>query len=143
LAGRADQEIRVRGVKLVSLPMIEDLRGKLSFGEHGAQLPFVPKRYFVVYDVPTKEVRGEHAHRQLQQMLVCLKGSIEVMVDDGSERAVVSLHSPQLGLYVPPLTWTSHYKYTPDALLLALASAEYDPSDYIRSYDEFLALKKP
>jgi acetyltransferase-like isoleucine patch superfamily enzyme/dTDP-4-dehydrorhamnose 3,5-epimerase-like enzyme len=138
----AQAALPVEGVRLLSLPVIEDLRGKLSFGEASAQLPFVPRRYFVVFDVPTKEVRGEHAHRRLQQVLVCLKGSLEVMVDDGRQRAIVPLSGPQSGLYVPPLVWTSHYHYTPDAVLLVLASEEYDPAEYVRDYDEFLALKK-
>ncbi len=134
--------IPVEGVRLLSLPVIEDLRGKLSFGQAPTHLPFVPRRYFVTYDVPTKEVRGEHAHRRLQQVLVCLKGSLEVMVDDGRQRAVVPLSGPQTGLYLPPLVWASHYRYTPDAVLLVLASEEYDPEEYVRDYDEFLALKK-
>lgn len=132
----------VEGVRLLAFPVIEDLRGKLSFGQTPTHLPFVPRRYFVTYDVPTKEVRGEHAHRRLQQVLVCLKGSLEVMVDDGRQRAVVPLSGPQLGLYLPPLVWASHYRYTPDAVLLVLASDEYDADEYVRDYDEFLALKQ-
>lgn len=134
--------LAVEGVRLLSFPIVEDLRGKLSFGQASAQLPFVPRRYFVTFDVPTKEVRGEHAHRRLQQVLVCLKGSLEVMVDDGRQRAIVPLSGPQLGLYVPPMVWASHYNYTPDAVLLVLASLEYDPAEYVRDYDEFLALAK-
>jgi acetyltransferase-like isoleucine patch superfamily enzyme/dTDP-4-dehydrorhamnose 3,5-epimerase-like enzyme len=140
-AGIAQDDLSVEGVRLLDLPVIDDLRGKLSFAQFGTQLPFLPRRYFVVFDVPTKEVRGEHAHRRLEQMLVCLKGSVEVLVDDGRQRAVVPLAGPHLGLYVPSMTWTSQYKYTPEAVLLVLASAEYDPDDYIRSYDEFLALR--
>lgn len=138
----AHERIGVEGVLLLSLPLLEDLRGKLSFGQVGAPLPFVVKRYFVQFDVPTKEVRGEHAHRRLRQVLVCLRGSLEVMVDDGKERAIVPLSSPQQGLYLPPMVWASHYHYTPDAVLLVLASEEYDPADYVRDYDEFLALKQ-
>jgi dTDP-4-dehydrorhamnose 3,5-epimerase-like enzyme len=135
-------QIAVGGVRLLSLPVIEDLRGKLSFGEAASHLPFTPRRYFVVFDVPSKEVRGEHAHRKLQQTLVCLRGSLDVMVDDGSSRAVVTLAGPQQGLFVPPMVWTSHYRYSPDAMLLVLASDAYDPGDYIRDYDEFMGLQK-
>jgi dTDP-4-dehydrorhamnose 3,5-epimerase-like enzyme len=135
-------EVPVRGVRLQSFPVVEDLRGKLSFGEYGAHLPFVPRRYFVVYDVPSQEVRGEHAHRKCHQMMVCLKGTVEILVDDGSQRAVVPLTDPSLGIHVPPLIWTSQYKYSKDALLLVLASEEYDPEDYIRNYEEFLKVRK-
>jgi dTDP-4-dehydrorhamnose 3,5-epimerase-like enzyme len=141
LAPRPEQ-VAVEGVRLIALPVIEDLRGKLSFGQAPTHLPFVPRRYFVTYEVPTKEVRGEHAHRRLQQVLVCLKGSLEVMLDDGRQRAVVPLSGPETGLYVPPLVWISHYHYSPDAVLLVLASEEYDPAEYVRDYDEFLALKQ-
>jgi UDP-2-acetamido-3-amino-2,3-dideoxy-glucuronate N-acetyltransferase len=136
------QKLQVRGVELLSFDMIEDLRGKLSFGQTGAPLPFPVRRYLAQFDVPSKEVRGEHAHRRLQQVLVCLRGSLDVMVDDGRQRAIVPLSGPEHGLYVPALVWTSHYNYSPDALLLVLASDEYDAADYVRDYDEFLKLVK-
>jgi len=88
---------------------------------------------------PGKEVRGEHAHRALQQVLICLKGSLSVMVDDGKSRDQVLLDGPHLGLYVPAMVWASQYRFTEDAVLLVLASDVYDAADYIRSYDEFLA----
>jgi acetyltransferase-like isoleucine patch superfamily enzyme len=141
-AAEAREALGVPGARLLRLPVIEDLRGKLSFAQVGSELPFVPKRYMVQFDVPSKEVRGEYAHRRLEQVLVCLRGSVEVLVDDGQARDAVVLAGPQLGLYVPPLLWTSHYKYTPDALLLVLASLEYDADDYIRSYEEFLAERR-
>lgn len=141
-AAAPPQDVDVEGVKLLPLEVIDDLRGKLSFGEVGAPIPFVVRRYLVQFDVPTKQVRGEHAHRRLQQVLVCLRGSLEVLVDDGRRRAVVPLAGPQLGLLVPAMVWTSHYNYSPDAVLLVLASEEYDADDYVRDYDAFLALKR-
>jgi UDP-2-acetamido-3-amino-2,3-dideoxy-glucuronate N-acetyltransferase len=134
--------LAVPGVRLLALPVISDIRGRLSFGEFETHLPFLPRRYFVVYDVPTKEVRGEHAHRALEQVLVCLKGSVAVMVDDGTNRDEVLLEGPETGLYVPAMVWAAQYRYSADAVLLTLASAEYDPADYIRNYDEFLEAKK-
>lgn len=131
-------DLYVSGARLIELPRITDLRGSLTFGEYTQHLPFSPKRFFVILDVPTKEVRGEHAHKQLHQFLVCLKGSCSVVVDDGSARSEVSLDRPNVGLYVPPMIWATQYKYTPDAVLLVLASDEYDADDYIRDYDEFL-----
>jgi dTDP-4-dehydrorhamnose 3,5-epimerase-like enzyme len=120
------------------MPLVVDLRGSLTFGEHDLHLPFAPRRFFVIFNVPGKEVRGEHAHRTLQQFLVCLTGSVRVMVDDGRERDEVLLDRPDLGLYVPPMVWAAQFHYSRDAVLLVLASAPYDPADYIRSYEEFL-----
>lgn len=131
--------LNVRGVRLIPLSMASDARGSIAIGECGTHLPFQPKRYFVVYDVPSKEVRGEHAHRRLEQVLTCIQGSVAVVVDDGTERDEVLLDSPDVGLYVPPMIWATQYRYSPDAMLLVLASAVYDPDDYIRDYEEFLA----
>jgi dTDP-4-dehydrorhamnose 3,5-epimerase-like enzyme len=121
------------------MPRVEDMRGMLSFGEINKHLPFEPKRYFLIYDVPSKDVRGEHAHRTLKELLVCVKGSCSFVVDDGQHRAEVELNSPDKALYLPPMIWRVHYKYSPDAVLMALASDVYSGDDYIRDYDDFLA----
>ena len=131
--------LRAKGAKLYRMPIIIDLRGALSFGEIGRHLPFTPQRFFAIYDVPSKEVRGEHAHRGLHQFLVCLKGTCSIVVDDGSRRDEVVLDSPAIGLHIPPLVWGIQYQYSDDALLLVLASGVYQADDYIRDYDEFLA----
>jgi acetyltransferase-like isoleucine patch superfamily enzyme/dTDP-4-dehydrorhamnose 3,5-epimerase-like enzyme len=133
-------QIDVKGVRVYELPFVEDLRGNLSFAEYSKNLPFVPKRYFMVFDVPNKEVRGEHAHQRLEQFLICVKGSLSVVVDDGENRAEILLDRPNLGLYIPPMVWGIQFKYTPDAVLLVLASDVYKADDYIRRYDEFLKL---
>lgn len=130
-------QLNVEGARLVQLPHIVDLRGSLTFGEYDKHLPFDPKRYFVIFDVPSIEVRGEHAHRQQHQFLVCLKGSCSVVVDDTKSREEVILNKPNIGLYLPPMVWGIQYKYTADAVLLVLASDVYDGADYIRDYDEF------
>lgn len=129
---------KIPGVKFLKLPEIPDMRGSLTFAEIGQYLPFTPKRYFLVYDVPSREVRGEHAHRELHQFLVCVKGSCAVMVDDGKVREEYQLNTPGLAVHIPPMVWGVQYKYSPDAVLLVLASDKYDPSDYIRDYEEFL-----
>ena len=133
------QALSVRGVRLIELSIASDARGTISFGQHDTHLPFQPKRYFVVYDVPSKEVRGEHAHRKLEQVLTCIRGSVVLVVDDGHERDEVLLDSPEVGLYVPPMVWATQYRYSQDAMLLVLASDVYDPDDYIRSYEDFVA----
>lgn len=130
---------RVRGVRLIQMPRVEDMRGMISFAEAGKELPFLPKRYFVVYDVPSKDVRGEHAHRTLEELVICVKGSCSFVVDDGRNRAEVELDAPHLALYLPAMVWRIHYKYSADAVLMALASDVYSADDYIRDYDEFLA----
>lgn len=132
------QSTRVPAARLYQLPNVDDLRGSLSVAEFEDHLPFAPARYFVVYNVPSQEVRGEHAHKKLHQFLVCLHGSCSVVVDDGSSRDEVVLDRPDVGLHIPPMLWATQYKYTPDAVLLVLASEKYDPDDYIRDYDVYL-----
>jgi acetyltransferase-like isoleucine patch superfamily enzyme/dTDP-4-dehydrorhamnose 3,5-epimerase-like enzyme len=129
----------VRGVGLYRLPHFRDMRGSLAVAEFEDHVPFAPKRCFMVYDVPGKDVRGEHAHRQCHQFLICLAGSVHVVVDDGTEREQFVLGDPSLGLHLPPMVWGIQYKYTPDAVLLVLASEHYDAGDYIRDYSAFLA----
>lgn len=136
-ASGADPVEGVGGCRLLDLPAVEDLRGLLSFGEVGAQLPFTPRRYFLVTGVPSPEVRGEHAHKTLEQFLVCVAGSVDVVVDDGRRRAQVTLDRFDRGLYIPPRVWGIQYRYSPDAVLMVLASDVYDADDYIRDYDEF------
>jgi acetyltransferase-like isoleucine patch superfamily enzyme len=132
----------VRGVTRHRLTLVEDLRGKLTAGEFDDQIPFAPKRYFMVFDVPGKDVRGEHAHRRCQQFLVCIRGSVTVVVDDGTASEEIQLREPDNGVFVPALTWAVQFKYSPDAMLLVFASDHYDAADYIRDYDEFLALAR-
>ena len=129
----------VGGCVLYTLPLIPDLRGSLSVAEYKTHIPFIPKRCFWVFDVPSREVRGEHAHKELHQYLVCLKGSVSVVLDDGVNRKEIVLNQPNLGLHIPPKVWGIQYKYTSDALLLVLASDEYSASDYLRDYEGFLA----
>lgn len=130
--------LEVRGVTLHRLKLVQDMRGNLSVGEIPDDVPFEPKRYFLVFDVPSEKTRGEHAHRVCHQFLVCVKGSCSVVVDDGKSRAEVLLDSPDLGVYLPPMTWGIQYKYSSDAVLLVFASHPYEADDYIRDYGEFI-----
>ncbi|HVZ31765.1 MAG TPA: WxcM-like domain-containing protein [Polyangiaceae bacterium] len=132
---------RVEGVTLHRLKVVQDMRGSLSVGEMSRDIPFVPQRYFLVFDVPSADVRGEHAHRTCKQFLICAKGQLAVVVDDGEQREEFRLDSPELGVYLPPLVWGVQYRYSSDAVLLVFASERYDAADYIRDYDEFLSLK--
>ena len=123
---------------LVELSGFDDHRGSLVVGELDKQLPFVVERFFFVSKVPEGEPRGIHAHKECHQFLVCVAGSVKAMVDNGQTRSVVTLDRPTLGLHMPPLTWGAQYDYSPDAVLLVLASHPYDAEDYIHDYDEFM-----
>lgn len=130
---------RVKGVTLHDFKRVTDLRGSLSVGEFERQVPFLPKRYFLVFDVPTAETRGEHAHIACHQFLVAVAGSVSVVADDGVNREEFLLDRCNKGLFLPAMTWGIQYKYSPDAVLLVFASEYYDPDDYIRDYGQFLA----
>jgi UDP-2-acetamido-3-amino-2,3-dideoxy-glucuronate N-acetyltransferase len=142
-AAASAESLPVAGVTLHHLPVIPDLRGSLTVGEFHSQIPFEPRRYFIVFGVPSREVRGEHAHRACHQFLLCVRGSCSVVADDGHSRVEVVLDAPHRGLYLPPMTWGIQYKYSPDAMLVVFASHPYDAADYIRDYEEFLALVRP
>ncbi len=135
---QAPWEIGVKGVTLHTLPYIRDIRGDLCVGEFERNVPFNPKRYFIVHNVPTEKTRGQHAHRRCEQFLVCIRGRCAVVVDDGTNRRELLLDRPTLGMYMPPMIWGIQYKFSSDAMLLVLASDYYDPEDYIRDYEDFL-----
>ena len=129
----------VPGVTLHGMPRFGDLRGELSVGEFEKDVPFAPRRYFLVFGVPSAKVRGEHAHRVCRQFFVCVRGACSVLADSGACRQEFRLDDPLIGLQIPPRVWGVQYKFTSDAVLLVLASHPYDPSDYVRDYDAFLA----
>lgn len=130
-------ETSVTGVTIHTMTEVADIRGSLSVGEFERTVPFKSERYFLVYDVPTAETRGEHAHRICHQFLIAVKGSIHVVADDGKNREEFVLDKPNKGIYLPPMTWGIQYRYSADAVLMVFASHYYDSADYIRNYDEF------
>lgn len=143
VAGSGEHEVAlVGGARLVPVTVAQDLRGSLAALELGRDVPFTPARFFAVFGVPSKDVRGEHAHRRCEQLLVCLAGSVRCIVDDGNRRQEVLLDRPALGLYMPAMTWGTQFDYSPDAVLGVFASLPYDGADYIRDYDEFLATRE-
>lgn len=142
---QGNETVRSTSVKKVTchkLNYVKDLRGNLSVGEFLRDIPFEPKRYFLVFDVPSEKTRGQHAHRTCHQFLICVKGTCAVVVDDGENRQEIPLTSPGQGVFMPAMTWGIQYKYSHDAVLLVFASEYYDASDYIRNYDEFISLVK-
>jgi len=132
--------IQVEGVQVIQLPAFVDIRGSLVVGEIERQIPFEVARFFIVHDVPSQKVRGEHAHRACSQFLVCPHGKCSVVVDNGLFRQEILLDRPSHGLVIPPMVWATQYNYSPDAVLLVLASHPYDAKDYIRDYDEYLTM---
>jgi UDP-2-acetamido-3-amino-2,3-dideoxy-glucuronate N-acetyltransferase len=132
----------VKGVLYGALPSVLDMRGNLTAIEFEKILPFIPKRCFYIYDVPSEEIRGQHAHRQCEQFLICVCGSCSVVVDDGKKRAEYTLDRPGKGVYIPPMVWGIQYKYSKNAVLMVFASHNYDRSDYLRSFGEWQKLRK-
>lgn len=114
-----------------------DERGMLVALEEYKDIPFEVKRVYYMYDTKTDVHRGFHAHKCLEQILVCICGSCKVLLDNGEEKKVISLEKPYEGLYIANDMWREMYDFSPDAVLLVLASDYYNEQDYIRDYDEF------
>lgn len=119
-----------------------DDRGMLVALEEGKEIPFPVKRVYYMYDTVPGVRRGHHAHKCLEQILICIHGSCKIHLDDGTETAEVVLNNPYEGLYIPNNMWREMYDFSSDAVLMVLASVIYDESDYIRSYDEFMKYVK-
>ncbi len=117
-----------------------DERGMLVALEEFNDIPFRIKRVYYMYDTKDNVIRGKHAHKNLEQILVCIHGSCKVSLDNGREKKVVHLEKPYEGLYVANNIWREMFDFSLDAVLLVFASEIYDEKDYIRDYDEFLAL---
>ena len=138
LARPSQVSLQIGGSALYLMRRITDARGALTVGEVPTEVPFAPARYFVVFDVPSLELRGEHAHKECQQFLICLHGSCRVLLDDGMQRCEVTLDRPDMGVFMPAMIWGTQYCYSPDAVLLVFASRPYEADDYLRTYDDFL-----
>ncbi|MGI9456459.1 MAG: sugar 3,4-ketoisomerase [Aeoliella sp.] len=139
---RATRQSAIAGVRFLSLKEVRDSRGTLTVCQWNEQLPFTPRRVFFCHTVPNEDVRGEHAHKECDQVLVCFNGSVEVLVDDGAQQEEHLLDASTDGLLVPAGIWASQYRYSPHATLAVFASHDYDADDYIRNYDEFLAYRR-
>ncbi|MEM4675889.1 MAG: FdtA/QdtA family cupin domain-containing protein [Nitrososphaerota archaeon] len=126
--------------KIIQLPKITDPRGNLTFIEGGRHIPFKIERVYYLYDVPGGADRGAHAHKALHQFVVAMSGSFDVVLDDGDRKQRYHLNRSYFGLYICPMMWRYLDNFSSGAVCMVLASAPYDESDYIRNYDEFLAL---
>ena len=123
---------------LIEFPKITDPRGNLTFIEQGRHVPFEIKRVYYLYDVPGGATRAGHAHKTLQQVLIAIAGSFDVLLDDGKEKQLYQLNRSYCGLYVYPLTWRMIDNFSSGAVCLSIVSELFDEKDYLRDYDEFL-----
>lgn len=123
----------------MELATVVDPRGKLTFIEGGPHLPFPIRRAYWIYDVPGGELRGGHAYMALEELIIAVSGSFDIVLDDGTNTDVVQLNRSYYGLYVPPLTWRQLENFSTNSFCLVLASQPYAEEDYIRDRDSFLA----
>ncbi len=130
--------MHVDNCRVIEFPKITDPKGDLTFIEGQRHVPFDIKRIFYLYDVPTGNSRGAHAHKTLQQVLICLAGSFDVVLDDGIRQRTVHLNRPWRGLYMPPMIWGAEANFDPGAVCLVLASELYSEADYYRDYPAYL-----
>ncbi len=127
--------------KIIELPSIKDHRGNLSFIESNEHIPFDIKRVYYLYDVPGGAERGGHAHKELQQLIIAMSGSFDVIVDDGKKRKKFHLNRSYYGLLMPTMIWRELNNFSSGSVCLVLASEKYDENDYIREYKEFRNVK--
>ena len=127
---------------LIHLEKLNTGKGFISVIENGGDFPFPVKRVFYLYDVPGGESRGAHAHRRCHQFLIAASGAFEILLNDGRTQRLVQLNRPYMGLHVPPGIWASEVNFSSGAICLVLTSHEYDGTDYIREYEDFIAFKE-
>lgn len=127
--------------QLIQLPKIEDSRGNLSFIEGMDHIPFSIKRTYWIYDVPGGQQRVGHAYISMEEFIVAISGSLDVVVDDGRERKTFQLNRSYYGLYIPNMLWRTLDNFSTNSLCMILASRKYDDHEYIRKYENFMRAK--
>ena len=132
----------IEDVRIINLPKFLDVRGNLSFAENYQQIPFEIKRTYWIYDVPGGESRGGHAFKENEEMVIAISGAFDVVVDDGKQKKTFSLNRSYYGLYIPNGLWRTMENFSTNSFALEFGSKNYDASDYVRDYDEFLKLKQ-
>lgn len=134
--------MKIADVRLIDLPKILDPRGNLSFIEEQNHIPFKIQRTYWIYDVPGGQVRGGHAFKEQQELIVALSGSFDVFIDDGTEKKVFSLNRSYNGLYVPNGLWRKMENFSTNSLAMVISSTKFSEEDYLRDYNEFLKYTK-
>jgi dTDP-4-dehydrorhamnose 3,5-epimerase-like enzyme len=127
--------------KILDLPKITDPRGNLTFIEAGVHIPFDIQRVYYLYDVPGGSDRGGHAHKELNQFIVAMSGSFDVVLDDGKEKKRVHMNRSYNGLYICPMIWRELDNFSSGAVCMVLASNKYTEEDYLRNYAEFMRVR--
>jgi hypothetical protein len=136
--------VTIKDCRIIELPKINDPRGNLTFVEGGDHIPFDIKRVYYLYDVPGGAERGGHAHKDLEQLIIAMSGSFDVVLDDGVEKKRIHLNRSYYGLYVNSMVWRELDNFSSGSVSMVLASNKYSEDDYIRDYQEFLqSVKNP
>ena len=142
MAGRGAAVSTVDDCRLLELPRMQSAAGSITPVEGGREVPFAIERVYYLYDVPGGESRGGPAHRALQQLIVSIMGSFDIVLDDGTSTKTVRLDRAYQGLYVPRLIWRELNNFSSGGICMVLASQPYEEADYIRDYTEFLECKR-
>lgn len=137
-AWAGEVQVSIERCRMIDLPKIEDRRGNLTFIEGLKHVPFDIARVYYVYDVPGGSERGGHAHKELQQFIIAMSGSFDVLLDDGKDRKRVHLNRSYNGLYVCPMIWRQLDNFSSGSVCMVLASTPYSEADYYRDYAEFM-----
>lgn len=128
--------------QVIQFSDLGDDRGKLVVIEGGQAIPFEIQRVFYIYGSDSTVVRGKHANRESEFVLINVAGKSKVRLTDGIEELIIELNKPMMGVYIPKMIWKDMYDFSPDSVLLVLASTHYDSKEYIRDYDEYLNIIK-
>jgi len=128
-------------IEIIEIPKIENSLGNIAVIENDV-IPFDIKRVYYLYDIPSSSIRGGHSHKNLQQVLIAISGSFDVVLKDGASSSTITLNKPDKGLLIKNNTWRELENFSSGAVCLVLASTTYNEDDYIRDFDEFLASKK-
>jgi len=131
----------MKGYKVIDFEVHPDERGKLTAVSEMKEIPFEIKRIYYTWDMPKEAIRGGHAHKVLDEVMICLRGSCDFVLDDGKEKITITLDRPNKGLYVSAHLWRHFTNFSPDCVVMLIASDYFHPEDHVKDYNEFLKLR--